>query len=49
MEKIDEEIKELEAMQEQYRQAYIKCTGALEYVKNKKEKDSKKEDSKKKE
>ena len=47
----DKEIKDLEVMLEQYKQAYVKCAGALEYLKNKKEetKDLKEEKNKKKE
>ena len=49
MKDIDKEIEKLEKLLEQYKQAYVKCLGALEFLQNKKEeesKDSKKEDKK---
>ena len=46
MEDIDKEIDELKKMLETYKQAYIKCMGAMEYLEKKKseQKEEKKEE-----
>ena len=45
MKDIDKELEELQKMLETYKQAYIKCMGAIEYLEKKKS--EQKEDKKK--
>ena len=41
MQDIDIELEKLRGMLKQYEQAYMKCSGAIEYLEKKKEEESK--------
>ena len=41
MQDIDKELEQLRGMLKQYEQAFIKCTGAIEFLEKKQEEESK--------
>ena len=46
MQDIDKELEQLRGMLKQYEQAFIKCTGAIEYLEKKKEEEESKDKKK---